>query len=173
MSSGLNKTFLMGNLTADPELRNTQGGTSVLNFRMATNERVKERDEWKDHTEFHNIVVWGARGEGLAKILTKGSAIVVEGNIRTREWEKDGVKRWTTEIHAREVCLAGGARAEGGGRRDDRDDRDRDRYDDRDRDRDRDQRDDRRGRESERGRGRYDDRDRGRRDDRRGSDDFR
>jgi single-strand DNA-binding protein len=109
MASGLNRVFLMGNLGQTPELRQTQGGNSVLSIRMATNERYKNKDEeWVDRAEWHSVVIWGKRAEGLSKILTKGSPILVEGRIQTRQWEdKEGNKRYTTEIVAREILLLG------------------------------------------------------------------
>ena len=118
MSEGLNRVILLGNLGADPELRFTQGGQAVLNIRMATTESYLDKDKKRqEKTEWHSVVVWGARGEGLAKILKKGDRILVEGGLRTSDYEKDGVKRYKTEIHAKEVCLAGsgGQRAESGG----------------------------------------------------------
>lgn len=117
MSEGLNRVILLGNLGADPELRYTQGGQAVLNLRMATTESYLDKDKKRqEKTEWHSVVVWGARGEGLAKILKKGDRILVEGGLRTSDYEKDGVKRYKTEIHAKEVCLAGGGqKAESGG----------------------------------------------------------
>ncbi len=155
MANGLNEVYLMGNLGDDPELRFTQGGTGVLNLRLATNERIKRDGEWEDHTEWHNVVVWGKRGESLGMILVKGSRVLIKGNLRTSSYEgKDGVKRYKTEIHAREVVLTG----DGGGRSDrGRDDDRRDRR--RDRDSDRGRRRDDRGRDRDRDRGRGRDRD--------------
>lgn len=161
MSEGLNKVFLQGNLTADPELRQTQGGTSVLKIRMATNGRYKSGDEWKDKVEYHNVDVWGARAEGLGRILEKGSGVLIEGSLATDSWDKDGVKQYKTYVRAHNVILTDGGRGrddrddDRGGR--DRDDRSRSRDDDRNRDR---------------GRGRDDrDRDEPRRDRREGRDD--
>ena len=125
----MNRALVSGNLGSDPELRYTQGGTAVLNLRLASNERRKKpgSDDWEDHTEWHNCVVWGKRAEGLGKILCKGSKVLVEGVLRTSNFEKDGTKHWRTEIVAREVELCGGAKKEekpasnGGGRDDDDD----------------------------------------------------
>ncbi len=110
MSEGLNKAMLIGNLGADPELRYTQSNQAVMTFNMATNERFKNRDgEWQDRTEWHRIVVWGKRAEGLSKVLTKGARLYVEGRIQTRSYEdKQGQKRYTTEIVARDIIFAGG-----------------------------------------------------------------
>jgi single-strand DNA-binding protein len=110
----MNRVFLYGHLGADPDLKMTNGGTPVLKLRLATNERMKKGDEWVDHTEWHNVIVWGKRAEGLAKVVEKGTALLVEGNIRTRSWEdNDGNKRYSTEINSTEVKLAG--KREGGG----------------------------------------------------------
>lgn len=109
---GLNRVMLLGDLGADPELRVTRGGQSVLKLRMATNERYQDRNqEWKDRTEWHNIVVWGKRAESLSKILQKGSRLFIEGGIRTSSYEdRDGNKRYKTEVQANQVILAGGDR---------------------------------------------------------------
>lgn len=110
MSEGLNRCFLMGNLTADPELRMTQGGQAVLNFRIACGERYKAGDgEWKERTEFVNCVVWGKRAEALAKLLGKGHRVLVEGGLRTSSYDdREGNKRYKTDVHAVDVWLAGG-----------------------------------------------------------------
>lgn len=137
MGEGLNRATLLGNLGADPELRFTQNGGAVLNFRICTNTRYKDRnDEWQDREEWHSVVVWGKRGEALEKILSKGSSVYIEGEIRTSSYEdKNGDKRYKTEIHANTVILAGGGN--GGGRRDRDDDDDNRRGRGRDRDDDR------------------------------------
>ena len=108
MSEGLNHVVLFGNLGAEPELRSTAGGTSVLKLRMATTERFKDAaGEWKDHTEWHRVTVWGKRAEALAQLLTKGSTICVEGALRTSSYEKNGVTTYSTEIKATNVLLTG------------------------------------------------------------------
>lgn len=109
MSEGLNRVMLLGNLGADPELRHTKGGEPILNLRLATAERYKTRDgEWSERTDWHSCVVWGKRGEALSKILRKGSSIFVEGSLRTSSYEKDGQKRYKTEVNVRNVLLTGG-----------------------------------------------------------------
>lgn len=114
MSDGLNKIYLLGGLGADPELRYTQGGQAVLNMRLAVNESYLDKDKARqERTEWFTIVVWGARGEGLAKILHKGDKIMVEGGLRNSEYEKDGVKHYKTEVHARDVFLCGGGKRDG------------------------------------------------------------
>lgn len=113
---GKNKVILVGNIGSDPELRFTQGGQAVLNIRLATTESWfdKEANERKERTEWHNVVVWGKRAEGLAKILAKGAAIFVEGGLRTSSFDKDGQKHYRTEIHAEDVLIFNGAKkAEG------------------------------------------------------------
>ena len=107
MSDGMNKVMLLGNLGADPELRFTPTGTAVLNLRLATNESWLDKEGKKqERTEWHSVVVWGNRAEALAKILTKGACVLVEGGLRSSSYEgKDGVKRYKTEVFARDICL--------------------------------------------------------------------
>lgn len=108
MSEGLNRVILMGNLGADPELRYTGSGTPVLQLRMATNESFIDRNkELRERTEWHHIVLWGARAEALAKILSKGDGVLIEGGLRTSSYEKDGVKRYRTEVVARDLRFTG------------------------------------------------------------------
>src|SRR6476619_1183188 len=116
MADGLNRVMLLGNLGADPELRFTQGGQAVLNLRLATTESYLDRNKVRqERTDWHNVVVWGKRGEALSKILAKGSTIFVEGGIRTSSYDdKEGNKRYKTEIHANNIILTGG-RGRGGG----------------------------------------------------------
>ncbi len=110
MSEGLNRVQLLGNLTADPELRFTQGGQGVLNMRLATNESYLDKDKVRrERVDYHTVVVWGKRGESLAKILTKGSSIFVEGSLRTSSYDnREGQKVYKTEIVANNVILTGG-----------------------------------------------------------------
>jgi len=122
MAEGLNRVMLLGNLGADPELRYTQGGQAVLNLRLATTESYLDKDKVRrDRTDWHSVVVWGKRGEALSKFLTKGSSLFIEGSIRTSSYDdKEGNKRYKTEIVANNVILAGRGRgggddAEGGG----------------------------------------------------------
>ncbi len=114
-SQGLNKVMLIGNLGADPELRFTQGGAPVLNMRLATTERFVTRGgEKQERTEWHAVIMWGTRAEALNKYLSKGQTVYIEGRLQTRSWEdKDGNKRFKTEIVATELLFLGGGR--GGG----------------------------------------------------------
>lgn len=108
MSDGMNKVILLGNLGADPELRYTGSGVAVLSFRLATTETwVDKNRDVQERTEWHTVVVWGGRAEGLAKHLVKGSSVLVEGGLRTSSYEKDGVKRFKTEVHAKEIFFTG------------------------------------------------------------------
>ncbi len=110
MAEGLNKAILIGNLGADPELRYTQSSQAVLRLRVATNESFMNKSgERQSRTEWHTVVVWGKRAEGLNKVLSKGKPLYVEGRIQTRSWEgKDGSKRQSTEIVATNIILLGG-----------------------------------------------------------------
>jgi single-strand DNA-binding protein len=110
----LNKAFVIGNLTKDPELKALPSGAKVATFSVATN-RVWMKDGVKQETaEFHNIVVFGRQAETTAQYLRKGSSVLVEGRMQTRSWDgQDGVKRYRTEIVADRVQF--GTRATGGG----------------------------------------------------------
>jgi single-strand DNA-binding protein len=110
-SRGLNKVMLIGNLGKDAETRFTPSGASVTNFSVATTRRTKDQQtgEWKDETDWHNIVLW--RAENLANYLQKGKRIYVEGRLQTRSWEdQSGNKRYMTEV----VADAGGVILLGG-----------------------------------------------------------
>ena len=110
MAEGLNRVMLLGNLGADPELRSTSGGQAVLKLRLATTESYLDRNRTRqDRTEWHSIVVWGKRAEALSRILNKGSRLFVEGGLRTSSYEdREGNKRYKTEIHAQNIVLCGG-----------------------------------------------------------------
>jgi single-strand DNA-binding protein len=119
MAEGLNRVYLLGNLGADPELRTTPGGQAVLKLRLATTESyVDKGGQRQERTEWHQVTVWGKRGEALGRILQKGSSIFVEGSIRTTSYEKDGEKRYRTEVVANNILLPGGRRGEAGAPRD-------------------------------------------------------
>lgn len=110
MAEGLNKAILIGNLGADPELRMTSGGQAVLKMRLATSESYLDRNRQRqERTEWHSVVVWGKRAEGLGKFLAKGHRLYVEGRIQTSSYEdRDGNKRHKTEISALNVIPLGG-----------------------------------------------------------------
>lgn len=112
MAGNLNKVFLLGNLTRDPELRHTAQGTSVANFSIAVNRSYKGNDgEFKKETSYFNIIVWGKSGENSAKYLTKGRPVLVEGRLQNRSYEtQDGQKRTVTEIVADNVQFLGSGR---------------------------------------------------------------
>ena len=106
---GLNCVTLIGNLGSNPGLRYTQSGTPVITIRMATTESFMSRDnEVRVRTEWHGVIIWGKRGEALAKILVKGSQVCVEGRLQTRSGDtQDGTKRYSTEIVATNIVLLG------------------------------------------------------------------
>ncbi|KKU85272.1 MAG: Single-stranded DNA-binding protein [Parcubacteria group bacterium GW2011_GWA2_47_8b] len=103
----LNKVFILGRLTADPQLRATPSGQQVANFSVATNRVWNDKNGQKQESaEFHNIVVWGRQAEVASKFLNKGGLVLVEGRLQTREWDdKQGQKRKTTEIVADRIQL--------------------------------------------------------------------
>jgi single-strand DNA-binding protein len=114
----VNKVILVGNLGRDAELRYTPGGAAVATLNMATTEVWNDKAGQKqEKTEWHRVVLWGKTAESLAEYLTKGKQIYVEGRLQTRQWDdKDGNKRYTTEIRSdRVVLLSGGGGGRGGG----------------------------------------------------------
>jgi single-strand DNA-binding protein len=117
MAEGLNRVMLLGNLGADPELRVTSGGQSVLKLRLATSETYLDKNRVRqERTEWHSVVVWGKRAEALGKFLTKGSRLFVEGGLRTSSYDdKEGHKRYRTEIVASNIILSGSGGGGGGG----------------------------------------------------------
>jgi single-strand DNA-binding protein len=111
----VNKVILVGNLGRDAELRYTPGGAAVATINMATTEVWNDKGgQRQEKTEWHRVVLWGKQAESLSEYLTKGKQIYIEGRLQTRQWDdKDGNKRYTTEIRADRVTLLGG----GGGAR--------------------------------------------------------
>lgn len=104
--SGINKAIIVGRLGRDPEIRYTPGGVAVANFSVATSEewKDKESNEKKERTEWHRIVAFAKLGEICGEYLSKGKLVYIEGRIQTRSWEdKDGTKKYTTEIVASDV----------------------------------------------------------------------
>ena len=95
----INRAFLYGNLTRDPELKALPSGSSVVSFGMATNRTYKDKDgAKKEDTEFHNVVAFGKQAELIAQYVQKGNPLYVEGRIQTRSWDSEGEKKYRTEI---------------------------------------------------------------------------
>lgn len=105
----MNKAMIIGYLGKDPELRYTNTGTAVVNFSVATSETWtdKQTGNKMKKTEWHQIVAWRKLAEICNEYLTKGRQVYVEGQLQTRSWEKDGIRRYTTEIHATSVEFLG------------------------------------------------------------------
>jgi single-strand DNA-binding protein len=116
----VNKCILIGNLGRDAEIRNTGGGTTIANLRLATTDRRKAQDgTWEDHTEWHSVVAFGKTAEVMERWGKKGKMLYIEGRLQTREYnDKDGNKRWSTEVVANEIRMLGAkgdeARDDGG-----------------------------------------------------------
>ncbi len=105
----INKAILVGRLGRDPELRYTGSGTPVCSFSVATDESWTKNGEKQTRTEWHNIVAWSRLAEICGQYLQKGKLVYIEGRIQTREWEdKEGNRRWTTEIVANEMKMLSG-----------------------------------------------------------------
>lgn len=113
--SGVNKVILVGRLGKDPEVRHLENGATVANFSMATSETYKDRNtgERREQTEWHNVVLWRGLAEVAEKYVKKGDMIYVEGKLRTRSWEKDGITRYTTEIVGDNMTMLGGGGGSG------------------------------------------------------------
>jgi single-strand DNA-binding protein len=119
--AGINKVILVGNLGKDPEVRHTPQGNAVCNLSVATSESWNDKNGQKqERTEWHRVVVWGKLAELCSKYLQKGRQVYLEGKLQTRAWDdKDGNKRYTTEVLANTVqFLSGGAGAGAGATRD-------------------------------------------------------
>jgi len=110
--AGINKVILVGNLGKDPEVRTLENGAKVANFTLATSESYKNREGQRvTQTEWHNIVLWRGLADIAEKYLRKGNQVFIEGKIRTRSWDdKDGVKRYTTEILGDNLTMLGSRR---------------------------------------------------------------
>ena len=113
MARSFNQVVLMGNLTRDPELRQTPNGQNVCSFSLALNRSYKGADgNWQEATDFIDVVAWGPLGERVAQYLSKGRPCLVNGRLQSRSWETDGQKRSKVEVVAQDVTFLGGA---GGG----------------------------------------------------------
>jgi single-strand DNA-binding protein len=110
MARGINKVILVGNLGKDPETRYMPSGGAVCNVTLATSESWTDKatNEKKEKTEWHKVVFFNKLGEIAGQYLKKGSQVYVEGSLRTRKWEKDGVDHYTTEIVASDMQMLGG-----------------------------------------------------------------
>lgn len=112
--ASVNKVILVGNLGKDPEVRYMPNGEAVANFSIATTDSWKDKEGQKqERTEWHNIVMYRRLAEIAGEYLKKGRPVYVEGRLQTRQWEKDGVTRYTTEIIADSMQMLGGGKAEG------------------------------------------------------------
>lgn len=123
-----NEVTLIGRLGADPEIKSLQSGKQVANMRLATSEKWRDKNsgERKEKTEWHQVVIWNENLVGIAEqYLRKGAQIAVKGKLQTREWEKNGEKRYTTEVVLQgfdcKLVMLGGKNDAGGGRDDDDD----------------------------------------------------
>jgi single-strand DNA-binding protein len=107
--SDLNRAMVIGRLGRDPEIRYTPDGRAVVNFSLATSDKWKDKQtgELKERTEWHRIVAFGRLAEICGEYLSKGRQIFIEGRLRTRSWEKDGITRYTTEIEAINMQMLG------------------------------------------------------------------
>lgn len=109
MARSFNQVTLMGNLTRDPELRNTPNGQSVCSLSLALNRSYKGADgNWQEATDYVDVVAWGPLGERVAQYLTKGRPALVSGRLQSSSWEKDGQKRTKVEVVANDVTFLGG-----------------------------------------------------------------
>ncbi|CAN5194093.1 hypothetical protein BH09PAT3_BH09PAT3_5270 [soil metagenome] len=113
MARSFNQVILMGNLTRDPELRQTPNGQNVCSFSLALNRSFKGADgNWQEATDYIDVVAWGPLGERVAQYLSKGRPCLINGRLQSRSWEQDGQKRSKVEVNAQDVTFLGGG--EGG-----------------------------------------------------------
>jgi len=105
----INKVILIGNVGKDPEVRHLENGKSVANFTLATTSKYKDQQgAVQESTEWHQIVFWGKVAKVIEQYIKKGSKMYIEGSLKTRSWEKDGVTRYTTEILGSNITMLGG-----------------------------------------------------------------
>jgi single-strand DNA-binding protein len=116
-SRGINKVILVGNVGQDPETRYMPNGGAVTNLSIATSETWKDKNsgEQQERTEWHRVVFYQRLAEIVAEYVKKGSKLYIEGSLRTRSWEQDGVKRYATEIIANEMQMLDSRGGDGGG----------------------------------------------------------
>ena len=114
--ASVNKVIIVGNLGADPETRYMPSGDAVTNIRVATTDRFKDKGsgEMREATEWHRIAFFGRLAEIAGEYLKKGSSVYIEGRLKTRQWEKDGQKQYSTEIVAEQMQMLGGRQGAGG-----------------------------------------------------------
>ncbi len=117
MARSVNQVILMGNLTRDPELRQTPNGQSVVSFSLALNRAYKDQSgDWQEATDYIDVVAWGPLAERVSQYVTKGRRVLVQGRLQSRSWEQDGQKRSKVEVLANDVTfLDGRGDGEGGG----------------------------------------------------------
>lgn len=109
MARSFNQVILMGNLTRDPDLRQTPNGQNVCSFSLALNRAYKGADgQWQEATDYVDIVAWGPLRERVAQYMNKGSQCLVNGRLQSRSWEQDGQKRSKVEVNAQDVTFLGG-----------------------------------------------------------------
>lgn len=115
MARSFNQVILMGNLTRDPELRQTPNGQNVCSFSLALNRSYKGADgNWQEATDYVDVVAWGPLGERVAQYLHKGSQCLVNGRLQSRSWDQDGQKRSKVEVNAQDVTFLGAPSGNGG-----------------------------------------------------------
>lgn len=116
MARGVNKAILIGNLGKDPEMTYMPSGDAVCKFSLATSESWKDKatGEQKESTEWHNVVAFKKLAEICGEYLKKGDKVYLEGKIKTRSWEKDGIKKYITEIHVHEMQMLSGKKDSSG-----------------------------------------------------------
>lgn len=107
MAKSYNQVIIMGNLTRDPELRQTPSGQSVVSISLALNRSYKVGDEWKEETSYVDVIAWGNQAEKVSESLSKGSPVLVSGRLQSRSWEQDGQKKSKLEVVANDVTFLG------------------------------------------------------------------
>jgi len=111
---GINKAILLGNVGRDPEIKSLPSGMRLATFSLATTDRRSKDENGNPRTEWHNIVAWDRMVDVVENYVTKGKQLYIEGQIRTRKYEVDGITKYRTEVHIREMELLGGRSSSGG-----------------------------------------------------------